>query len=273
MARAYESPSSINTYLQCPRKYYYIYIAKYSTLPSIHLIRGNVAHSALEHFYNIPDDDIEKLSITDYEIVLRTRIKKQLKDFWFNNMGKFKKLDLSNDQHLFYFRETQEMMQTWMGIFLEKLRIKIDELNCIKSAFKSLIPTREKKFFSPAFKVMGFIDVIEEIDGKIRLMDYKTSKRPHINEAYKLQLAIYSLLYYEQCGRLPDEVGIYFLKYNEQSFPADEQLMEFAKRECILMQKKTKTDKMDDYPKQRSPLCKYSTGQCDFYDFCMKTNT
>ena len=69
MARKFESPSSINTYKQCPRKYYYTYITKYPTLPSIHLIRGNVAHSALEHFYDISNEHLEKLGITDYEIV------------------------------------------------------------------------------------------------------------------------------------------------------------------------------------------------------------
>ena len=241
--------------------------------PCFHLIRGNVAHSALEHFYDISDEHLEKLGIADYEIVLRTQIKKQLKDFWFKSMNQFKKLDLSNDQHLFYFRETQEMMQTWMTIYLKKLKSKIDELNSIKEAFKSLIPTREKRFYSQAFKVMGFIDVIEDINGKIRLMDYKTSKRPHINEAYKLQLAIYSLLYYEQYGKLPDEVGIYFLKHDEQSFPADELLMEYAQMECKLMQENTQTDDINDYPKKESPLCKYSTGQCDFYDICLKKNT
>ncbi len=269
MARKYESPSSINTYKQCPRKYYYSYIAKYPIIPNIHLIRGNVAHSALEHFYDISDEDIEKMTTNDYEIVLRTRIKRLLKSFWFSNIKKFRKLDISNDQHLFYFKETQEMMQNWMNIFLEKLRNKIEETGNLMAAFKSLVPQREKGFVSEAFKVRGFIDVIEEIDDKIRLMDYKTSKSPHINEAYKLQLAIYSLLYYEQHAKLPDEVGIYFIKHNEQSFSADEQLLEFAKQECKLMQENTKTDDLNDYPKKKGPLCKYSTGQCDFYDLCM----
>ena len=269
MARKYESPSSINTYKQCPRKYYYSYIAKYPRLPSIHLIRGNVAHTVLEHFYDISDEDLDKIEINDYEIVLRTRIKILLKSFWFRNIEKFRKLDLSNDQHLFYFRETQEMLQTWIGIFIKKLKTQIEDVGNLRDAFRLMVPVREKEFVSEAFKIRGFIDVIEDIDNKIRLMDYKTSKNPHINEAYRLQLAIYSLLYYEQHGKLPDEVGIYFLKHNEQSFPADKQLMEFAKQECRIMMENTRTDDIKDYPKKESPLCRFSTGQCDFYDTCL----
>ena len=45
MARKYHSPSSINTYLRCPRKYFYRYIRKLKDKPSIHLIRGCVFRS------------------------------------------------------------------------------------------------------------------------------------------------------------------------------------------------------------------------------------
>jgi hypothetical protein len=29
-------------------------------------------------------------------------------------------------------------------------------------------------------------------------------------------------------------------------------------------------DSLMQYPKKQSPLCKYSTGQCDFYEICMR---
>ena len=53
MAKRVESPSSINTFKHCHRKYYYQYIEKLPTLPNIHQIRGNIAHSTLENFYDI----------------------------------------------------------------------------------------------------------------------------------------------------------------------------------------------------------------------------
>lgn len=270
MVRQYESPSSINTFRQCPRRYYYTYIARYPTLPSIHLIRGNVAHKALEYFYDVRDEDLNKIGLNDYEIVLKIRIKRLLKESWLKKMKEFKKLDISRDQHIFYYRETQEMMQNWINIFLEKLKKQIKNKDSLKIAFKSLIPKREKKFKSDAFNVMGYIDAIEDHDNKIRLMDYKTSKNPKISDAYRLQLAIYSLLYYEQYNRLPDEVGIYFLKHNEQTIPVDEELLEFARLECKFIREQTQYSDIEYYPKKKSPLCKWSTGKCDFYDHCFK---
>ena len=59
MAKRVESPSSINTFKQCKRKYYYSYIEKLPSVPSIHLVRGNIAHSALEDFYDI---DVSKFN-------------------------------------------------------------------------------------------------------------------------------------------------------------------------------------------------------------------
>ena len=80
MVRRVESPSSINTYKQCPRKYYYQYIEKIPTGTSIHLIRGNICHSALEDFFDI---DFEKLGVVeDYKKFLHSFIGALLLKHW-----------------------------------------------------------------------------------------------------------------------------------------------------------------------------------------------
>ena len=38
------SPTSINTYLNCPRKFYLRYIQRLKSRPTIHLIRGQIVH-------------------------------------------------------------------------------------------------------------------------------------------------------------------------------------------------------------------------------------
>jgi len=35
-------------------------------------------------------------------------------------------------------------------------------------------------------------------------------------------------------------------------------------------QEKTISEDKGEYPKQESPLCKWSTGQCDFFEHCVK---
>ena len=50
MAKRIQSPSSINMYKRCPRKYYLHYILKKPIKPNIHLFRGSTVHSTIEIF-------------------------------------------------------------------------------------------------------------------------------------------------------------------------------------------------------------------------------
>jgi len=99
-------------------------------------------------------------------------------------------------------------------------------------------------------------------------MDYKTSKRANLNE-HILQLAIYSLLYYEKHGYMPEQVGVYFLKGKvEKTIDVDEELLEKARTEIKYIHEVTETEDINHYPKIITPLCKWSTGQCEHYDIC-----
>ena len=55
------SPSKINTYLKCPREFYYNYIAKLPQKKTIHLFRGTLVHQILE--------DLFKKTIQDFTTV------------------------------------------------------------------------------------------------------------------------------------------------------------------------------------------------------------
>ena len=45
------SPSKINTYLKCPREFYYNYIAKLPQKKTVHLFRGTLVHQILEDLF------------------------------------------------------------------------------------------------------------------------------------------------------------------------------------------------------------------------------
>src|SRR3989338_2430314 len=77
--RRIESPSSINTYRQCPRKYYYQYIMKLPVSDSIHTIRGHVVHSVLETFFVAGPDG---LSSSDYSLALSQRLLHSFNTEW-----------------------------------------------------------------------------------------------------------------------------------------------------------------------------------------------
>ena len=81
MASRLESPSSINTFRQCKRKYYYQYIEKLPTKGSIHLVRGNIVHSTLEDFYDL---SIEGINSENYMQGFKMMLQKEFVRQWGN---------------------------------------------------------------------------------------------------------------------------------------------------------------------------------------------
>ena len=97
-----------------------------------------------------------------------------------------------------------------------------------------------------------------------------TLKKYKLTDEYLLQLSIYTLLYHEKYGKFPDEVGLYLLRHGEKTIKADEKLLKLAEKECLEIHRRTLSDDIEDYPLNPGPLCKWSTGQCDFYNICFK---
>ncbi|MFQ5620983.1 MAG: RecB family exonuclease [Candidatus Nanoarchaeia archaeon] len=268
MAFRIQSPSSINTYKQCPRKYFYQYITKLKTSPSIHTIRGNIVHSVLEDFFDV---DTKDLTYDNCEPVLTQKIQELLVHHWNEKKEALQNLGLEEKELHFYFEESMMMLINWLQKFLTKAR-KINNED-FKIIFKQLTPLRELQYRSEEKAVRGFIDAIEVLKGKVRLMDYKSSKKFDISNAYKLQLAIYAMLYEEKHNKKPDQVGIYFLKdtgKHEYTMDVDEKLIQFAKLEVEMIHLNTESNTIADYPKNITPLCKWRTGQCDFYGLCFE---
>ncbi len=261
-----QSPSSINTYKQCPRKYYYHYIEKLSTKPSIHLTRGKIVHAVLENFFKV---NVPKLPEKNAFFVLQIFIQDMLEQYWQRQQGELEQLPLTKQQLDFYFAETKDMMNTWYANFLKKLTIEMKQYPLIP-AFQRLTPQVELDYSAEKYGIRGFIDAVHEQDGEVILMDYKTSKHPKISNEYRLQLALYALMYEETHKRLPNKVGIDFLKFGEQLLPVDNELINHAKFEAELIHINTTSTAKENYPMKPSPLCKWSTGQCDFYEKCFQ---
>ena len=80
------SPSSINTWFKCPRGFYYQYIKKSKTKPSIHLVKGIIVHEVLEYFYRKYQED------------LHTHLFQLLKEKWTKYETNLKQLEMSDEE-------------------------------------------------------------------------------------------------------------------------------------------------------------------------------
>ena len=92
MTRRILSPTSINTYLRCPQKFYFKYIKGLKEKPSIYLVRGIAVHEALAKFY---DQNISNVSdIENLKITLTTLFH----DAWSRQDERINKLELNQEE-------------------------------------------------------------------------------------------------------------------------------------------------------------------------------
>ena len=260
-----QSPSSILTHKQCPRKYFYRYIERLPGPKSIHLIRGCVVHKVLEDVYDV---DFSRVPADGFFHSLKVVLQEMFRKEWYASAKELGELDLSPEDLEHYFEESQLMVDNFYHYVYERMRPLLPSMSP-HEAWAKLMPERELKMQSPTHLVRGFIDVVqEELDGTLAILDYKTSKKLAITPEYRLQLGIYAMMQEEH--NLPaDEVGVIFLKHGQEiRLPVTPELVSDAKQACLEVQMNTKSTSISDYPMRPSPLCKWRTGQCEYYDLC-----
>lgn len=260
-----QSPSSIGTFKQCPRKYYCRYILEIPGPANIAQLRGKVVHSVLENFF---DSNISELTRDNASLLLTTAAQQLLVEEWKKVESEFDELCPEQDQRMILFEESLLMVQEWVQGFVVNKLLSME--GDILENFRLIIPDREKFFVSKHLGVRGFVDAIEEENGVISIMDYKTSKNNNVNN-HKLQLGIYALLFAEQYNRLPDKAGIYFLKHNSRKcIDINDELLDFARLEIAFVHDNTRSKRLADYPMKPGPLCDWGRGRCEFYEYCFE---
>ena len=238
MANRFLSPTAINTYMRCPRKYYLKYIKRLKDKPNIYLYRGSAVHKTIARFH--------KLDLTGFKSHkdMQVSLVGIFKENWERLAPQINGLNLPEDRVDQFFQESQEMLRGWV------VRYTGSPIAGLKS------PKAEVKLFSKTHGVMGIIDAIHGYDDKISLVDYKTSASDEITQDIKVQLGIYALLYEDNYLVRPDIVAVDFLKTGkEKRFAVTESLINYAKDLCWEMREMTSSNKEEDYPCQCGGWC------------------
>lgn len=226
------SPTAINTYLSCPRKFYLRYIKKLRTRPSIHLIRGRIVHRVLEQFHNNYPRIVTEVPLRKVREELLSIFEKE----WEKADGSLQSLGLTERQIEFYYEDSQLMLLNFSQWFY-KNGMKSPELS-------------EAKIFSKNLRLMGIIDAVHSWDDKVYLVDYKTSKYKKITDDIQRQAALYALLYQDKYKKIPEEVWIHFLKDPGDPEPIhiDDELLQYVKITIKSVREKTTSQNEQNYP-------------------------
>jgi len=214
--------------------------------------KGTVVHSVLEDYYKNYGNDFFKL----------------LDKYWKLRLPFLKKTGVDLKPEFDDCKKILEVEETLLKIKLDGLvPMKFDTYS---QAFNSIKPTFSEKFLES--KELNTVCKIDRIDinrftGKIIIGDYKTSKMSGLDlpEDYLRQHAIMSVLYNECEGNLPDFGVTIYLRYGiSDRIRITPDLIKFGLDEIKFVQERTVSDKIEDYPKKESGLCKY----CSYFEIC-----
>ena len=270
------SPSKINTYMKCPREFYYNYIAKLPQKKTIHLFRGTLVHQVLEDLFK------KKFkSLPQWEKgAPKAWVQEQFETGWEEKIAKHKWLwDVHTKEEMdSMYTETEAILQNFVDSVDKKLSEMV-EWKIFKNkyqAWNSVAPKyAEKWVMSTEYAIVGFIYVVcNDFDGGTTLLDYKTSKRygPYLPEEYYRQLIIYAFLYTLEMGEMPNFVGVNYLRFDDTFFVKVGQSELDEARDLIKMVHdciKEREEYEDRYEQVPQNLCKWCSfhksqgGPCD----------
>jgi putative RecB family exonuclease len=270
------SPSKINTYLKCPREFYYNYIAKLPQKKTIHLFRGTLVHQILEDLFKK-----QYKTLFQWEKgIPKLWVQGQFEDGWEAKIGKHKWLwEVHTEAEMdAMYKETEALLQNFVDSVDKKLTEMVDWkiYKNKQQAWNAVAPKYAEKWVkSKEYAIVGVIDVVcNDFDGGTTLLDYKTSKRygPYLPEEYYRQLIIYAFLYTLEMGEMPNFVGVNYLRFDDTFFVKVGQAELDEARDLIKMVHdciKEREEYEERYEQKPQNLCKWCSfhksqgGPCD----------
>lgn len=189
------SPSSIETWRQCPLKFKYTRIDGLEDPPGVEAVIGSFVHEILEHLYLLPFAD---RNISTAQHLARTL----WRDTW-------------RDQAAPFFRSEQEERQLrWQAWW------------CVENLFGMETPSEisldgvEHKFTGLIgdVPIRGIIDRWSHADGGFVIGDYKTGKtpRPQYQRNKFFQLMIYACVMSDLLNESPARLELLYLKNGDK---------------------------------------------------------
>jgi len=231
------SASSVKTYDQCPKKYFFNYIERAPKKDWVHFDLGNLCHKALEIFHQV-------------------NMKKPVpKKEWNKLMGKCfgkarKKYPRLNDDLL---KEAKDLLK--------------DYLTALKKSGMPNVQGVETDFsfnITDDVLIRGFLDRYDVMkDGRFHIIDYKTTKSvQYLDEE---QLLIYGLWLRKQHPDIESFRGSYLLLRHDSNLKSyDFTIEDVDKIEKKLINYASKIRDDDVWVPVPTRLCNW----CDFKDIC-----
>ena len=242
------SPSRASDYQQCPLLYRLRSIDKLPEPKSVAQVKGTLVHAVLEKMYGLPAEE------RTYPVAV-----KMLKPEWAAMCDQDDELtELVPEEETYDFLvEARSLVK---GYFEMENPQGFDAKE-VEMYVNTVLPN--------GVPVRGFIDRVDEAPtGEVRVVDYKTGKkpRPQYADSARFQMLFYALVYWRIQGVIPHQLRLMYLKVIDSMFltPSREEL-EYFERDLGHLWSQMETDgKTGNFRPKKSKLC----GWCSFQHLC-----
>ncbi|MBQ0733820.1 PD-(D/E)XK nuclease family protein [Aquimarina celericrescens] len=224
------SPSALTSYIRNPLDFYYKYVLGIKETQEVEETiaantLGTVIHNALETFYK----PLENTFLTLENLVeMKSNIEVELKNQF---RKEYSELDITTGKNLLIFEVAKRYVYNFLTSEEKLLKNGVQlKILSIESNLKTQIKIPELEF--PIY-IKGKVDRIDELNGELRVIDYKTGRVTHsdialmdwdnIIEDYKYSKAVQILAYaYMQYNKNPNseafQAGIISFKNLQAGF-------------------------------------------------------
>jgi len=242
------SPSRASDYKQCPLLYRFRAIDRLPEPSTVAQVKGTLVHAVLEEMHGLPREQ------RSYPAAV-----KKLKPHWEKMRAADPELDeLVPEVQLHDF--LVECRTLLRGYFSMENPQGFDA-HAVEMYVDTVLPN--------GVPVRGFIDRVDVAPtGEVRVVDYKTGKKPIPRYAHdaQFQMRFYALVYWRLFHTIPDQLRLMYLKVIDSMFltPSKEELEYFERDLGDLWAKIEGDGKAGTFRPKTSKLC----GWCSFQSLC-----
>ncbi|GAA1929412.1 RecB family exonuclease [Nocardioides hwasunensis] len=244
------SPSRAGDFMACPLMYRYRTIDRLPERPSPDAVRGTVVHKVLEDLFDLPASDrtpeqASAMLVPAWETILEAEP------------------ELSA-----MFGDEGPDLAAWLAschTVLERY-FDLEDPRRLEPAERELYV---EALLDSKLLLRGFVDRVDVApDGRIRVVDYKTSRSPHVDyEARALfQMKFYALVIWRLRGTVPSVLQLIYLGNGEvlRYSPDEDDLRATERKVEALWRAIQLARETGDWRASPSRLCDW----CSFHEFC-----
>ncbi len=251
------SPSRTADYLQCPLLYRLKTIDQIPDSPSVAAIRGTLVHTVLEKIFEIPPG---RRSVDAAEAIFE------------QSMIHLAENEPEDYQLLLGDSLGSEDLPTLAQSAVKKVKPLLETYFAMEDPNRLEPFAREMAVsvnVTEDFSIRGFIDRVDKnIEGAVRVVDYKTGKAPseRFSDKAMFQMRFYALAWWRLTETIPAMLQLMylgngkFLRYQ----PDERDLINTENRILAIRQAIASSAEMLEFPASPSTLCNW----CSYKRFC-----